>query len=122
MLISINLPNVVYVYLSFVQPESFIIISSLIAVEQFGYGFGFTAYMLYMIYISEGTHKTSHYAIATGFMALGMMIPGMFSGWIQETIGYKLFFIWVVVATIPAFIITKFIKIDPLFGIKKNDD
>jgi PAT family beta-lactamase induction signal transducer AmpG len=91
-------------------------------VEQFGYGFGFTAYMLYMIYISEGTHKTSHYAIATGFMALGMMIPGMFSGWIQETIGYKLFFIWVVVATIPAFIITKFIKIDPLFGIKKNDD
>jgi PAT family beta-lactamase induction signal transducer AmpG len=80
MLISINLPNVVYVYLSFVQPESFIIISSLIAVEQFGYGFGFTAYMLYMIYISEGTHKTSHYAIATGFLATSCFLSGL---WLQ---------------------------------------
>lgn len=121
MLIAINLPNVVYVYMSFMQPESFLVISSLIAVEQFGYGFGFTAYMLYMIYISEGTHKTSHYAIATGFMALGMMIPGMFSGWLQETIGYQLFFVWILIATIPAFVITKFVKIDPLFGIKKNE-
>ncbi|MDZ7764010.1 MAG: MFS transporter [Melioribacteraceae bacterium] len=121
MLISINLPNAVYVYLSFVQPESYIIISSMIAIEQFGYGFGFTAYMLYMIYISEGTHKTAHYAIATGFMALGMMIPGMFSGFIQEALGYKLFFVWIVFATIPAFIITKFIHIDPLFGVKKEE-
>lgn len=122
MLIAINLPNVVYVYMSLVQPESFYLISSLIAVEQFGYGFGFTAYMLYMISISEGAHKTSHYAIATGFMALGMMIPGMFSGWLQETLGYQLFFIWILIATIPAFVITKYIKIDPSFGIKKNKD
>ena len=121
MLIAMNLPNAVYVYMSFAQVDSFVVISSLIAIEQFGYGFGFTAYMLYMIYISKGTHKTSHYAIATGFMALGMMIPGMFSGWLQETIGYKMFFVWILIATIPAFVITKYIKIDPLFGIKKND-
>ncbi len=120
MLISINLPNVVYLYMSLVQPESFVIISSLIAVEQFGYGFGFTAYMLYMIYISDGKQKTSHYAIATGFMALGMMIPGMFSGWIQEILGYKSFFMWILIATIPSFIIAKFVKIDPTFGIKKK--
>lgn len=120
MLISINLPNAVYLYMSIFQPESFITISSLIAVEQFGYGFGFTAYMLYMIHISEGTHKTSHYAIATGFMALGMMIPGMFSGMIQESLGYKLFFAWILLATIPSFIVAKFVKIEPAFGIKKK--
>lgn len=120
MLIAINLPNTVYVYMSLLQPESFYIISSLIAVEQFGYGFGFTAYMLFMIYVSEGEHKTAHFAITTGFMALGMMIPGMFSGWLQEALGYKMFFIWILIATIPAFVITKFIKIDPLFGIKKE--
>ena len=121
MLIAINLPNIVYVYLSFTQPESYILISIMIAIEQFGYGFGFTAYMLYMIYISEGTHKTAHYAIATGFMALGMMIPGMFSGYLQESVGYQLFFIWILLATIPAFIITKFVNIDPQFGIKKEE-
>ncbi|WKZ69183.1 MAG: MFS transporter [Melioribacteraceae bacterium] len=120
MLIAINLPNTVYVYMSLLQPESFYMISSLIAVEQFGYGFGFTAYMLFMIYVSEGEHKTAHFAITTGFMALGMMIPGMFSGWLQEALGYKMFFIWILIATIPAFVITKFIKIDPLFGIKKE--
>ncbi len=120
MLVSINLPNVVYVYLSFFKPESYVLISIMIAIEQFGYGFGFTAYMLYMIYISEGTHKTAHYAIATGFMALGMMIPGMFSGMIQEALGYQLFFVWILAAAIPAFIITKFVKIDPAFGIKKE--
>ena len=77
--------------------------------------------MLYLIYISDGEYKTAHYAIATGLMALGMMIPGMISGWIQEQLGYLNFFIWVCISTIPAFIITKFIKIDPLFGKKKGD-
>lgn len=120
MLAAINLPNAVYVYLSFMQPESFLIINSCVALEQFGYGFGFTAYLMYMIYISDGDYKTSHYAIATGFMALGMMVPGMFSGMIQESIGYKYFFIWVLVATIPSFLIAKFIKIDPTFGKKKD--
>ena len=122
MLIAINLPDAVYIYLSYVQPESFTAISSAVAVEQFGYGFGFTAYMLYMIYISEGKFKTAHFAIATGFMALGMMLPGMFSGWLEDLIGYQHFFIWVLIATIPAFIITKFIPLDPNFGKKTKEN
>src|SRR5690606_33820131 len=92
-----------------------------VAIEQFGYGFGFTAYMLYMIYVSEGEHKTAHFAITTGFMALGMMIPGMFSGWIQDIIGYQHFFVWVMIATIPSFLIAYFVKIDPEFG-KETDE
>lgn len=120
MLIAINLPNTVYVYLSYAIPDSFFIISLCVAVEQFGYGFGFTAYMLFMIYVSEGMHKTAHFAITTGFMALGMMIPGMFSGWLQEIIGYQHFFVWVCIATIPAFIITRFIPLDSDFGKKKE--
>lgn len=121
MLIAINLPNAVYIYLSYTIPESFFIILTCVAIEQFGYGFGFTAYMLFMIYVSEGEHKTAHFAITTGFMALGMMIPGMISGWLQELIGYQHFFIWVMIATIPAFIVTKFIKIDPEFGKKTTE-
>lgn len=120
MLIAINLPDLVYVYLAFAQPENLYIINSMIAIEQFGYGFGFTAFMLVLIYISEGQYKTAHYAIATGIMALGMMLPGMISGIIQEAIGYQNFFIWVCISTIPAFIITKFLKIDPEFGKKQN--
>ena len=118
MLIAINLPDAVYIYLSIFQPHSLGIISGCVAIEQFGYGFGFTAYVLFMIYVSNGEHKTSHYAISTGFMALGMMLPGLVSGWLQETIGYQLFFLWVMIATIPAFIITKYVKIDPEFGKK----
>jgi len=119
MLIAINLPDLVYVYLAATQTSNFILINICVAVEQFGYGFGFTAFMLYLIFISDGEYKTAHYAIATGLMALGMMLPGMISGWIQEEIGYLNFFIWVCISTIPAFIITKFIKIDPEFGKKK---
>ncbi|MBL1213843.1 MAG: MFS transporter [Ignavibacteriae bacterium] len=122
MLIAINLPNLVYVYLSYAMPESFFLINLCVAVEQFGYGFGFTAYMLYMIYVSDGDHKTAHFAITTAFMALGMMIPGMVSGWLQELIGYQHFFIWVVIATIPAFIITKLIPLDAGFGKKTEDN
>jgi len=124
MLIAINLPNVVYVYLSYTQTTNFILINVCVAIEQFGYGFGFTAFMLYLIYISEGEFKTAHYAIATGFMALGMMLPGMISGWIQEQIGYQNFFIWICISTVPAFIITKFVEIDSSFGkkvSKKNE-
>lgn len=120
MLVAINIPNSVYVYLSLVQPESFWIINACVAVEQFGYGFGFTAYVLYMIHISEGEFKTSHYAIATGFMALGMMIPGMFSGMIEEILGYQSFFIYIMLATIPSFLVAKFIPLDPNFGMKKK--
>jgi PAT family beta-lactamase induction signal transducer AmpG len=118
MLIAINLPNAVYVYLAYTQTSNFVLINVCVAIEQFGYGFGFTAFMLYLIYISEGEFKTAHYAIATGFMALGMMLPGMISGWIQEQLGYQNFFIWICISTIPAFIITKFVNIDPLFGKK----
>ncbi len=121
MLVAINLPNAVYIYLSYTMPTSFFIILTCVAIEQFGYGFGFTAYMLFMIYVSEGEHKTAHFAITTGFMALGMMIPGMISGWLQELVGYRHFFIWVMIATIPAFIVTKFINIDPEFGKKTSE-
>lgn len=119
MVMAMNLPNLVYVFLSFVQPQNLEIITTSVVIEQFGYGFGFTAYMLYMIYLSDGKHKTSHYAISTGFMALGMMLPGMISGWIQEQIGYQNFFIWVMLCTIPGFVIVNFLKVDPKFGIKE---
>ncbi len=120
MFAAINIPHLLYIYMSYAQPSSFIIINLCVAGEQFGYGFGFTAYMLYMIYTSEGNFKTAHYAICTGFMALSMMIPGMFSGWIQEQLGYQHFFIWIFLTMIPGYFIVKLIPIDPEFG-KKND-
>ncbi len=120
MVISINLPNAVYIFLSTTLPDNLLIINIAIGVEQFGYGFGFAAYMLYMLYISNGAHQTAHYAICTGFMALGMMVPGMFSGWIQESIGYQNFFIWVLVATIPSFIVAMLIPLDKSFGKKES--
>lgn len=115
---AISLPDIVYVYLSYAQPDNLIIVNSCIFVEQFGYGFGFTAYMLYLIYFANGTHKTSHYAICTAFMALGMMLPGMIAGWMQETLGYQLFFIWIMVCTLATFGVTALLKIDPEFGKK----
>ena len=118
MLISINIPNAVYLYFALVQPQNFFIISSGVALEQFGYGFGFTAYLVYAMMISEGKFAASHYAIATGFMALGMMLPGMFSGYLQEALGYVNFFIWVLLATIPSFIVARFVKIKNDYGIK----
>ena len=118
MALAMKLPDIVYVYMAYAQPENFYLIGSFVAIEQFGYGFGFTAYLLYMMMLSEGEHKTAHYAICTGFMALGMMIPGMFSGLLQETIGYRYFFNWVLVATIPGLILIKYIKIDSKFGLR----
>ncbi len=122
MTFAINLPNLMYVYLSYTTPTEFWLIAGSVAIEQFGYGFGFTAYMLFMIYFAEGKHKTAHFAICTGFMALGMMIPGMFSGWLQEIIGYQNFFIWVMICTIPGFLVLRFLKIDKGFGIKKKEE
>ncbi len=118
MALAMKLPDIVYVYMAYAQPDNFYLIGSFVAIEQFGYGFGFTAYLLYMMMLSEGEHKTAHYAICTGFMALGMMIPGMFSGLLQETIGYRYFFNWVLVATIPGLILIKYIKIDSKFGLR----
>jgi len=121
MAVAINLPNLSYLLLSWFTPDSLWWISAAVVIEQFGYGFGFTAYMLFCIYISEGKYKTAHYAISTGFMALGMMIPGMLSGWLQEIIGYQSFFVWVMLCTLPIFFVLPFIKIDPAFGVKEKE-
>ncbi|MEK6570260.1 MAG: MFS transporter, partial [Bacteroidota bacterium] len=120
MVCSIHLPDAMFVYLSQAQPTNFILISLAVSIEQFGYGFGFTAYMLYMIMVSEGEHKTAHYAICTGFMALGMMVPGMFTGAIQDLVGYQHFFLWVILSTIPGFAVAALVKVDPEFGKKKE--
>ena len=122
MVLAINVPNAVYLFLSMAMPDNLLLINIAIGVEQFGYGFGFAAYMLYMLYISQGTHQTAHYAICTGFMALGMMIPGMFSGWLQEMIGYQNFFIWILVATIPSFLVAALIPLDASFGKKEASE
>ncbi len=115
---AISLPDLVYVYLSYAQPDSLWVISSCIFVEQLGYGFGFTAYMLYLIYYSQGEQRTAHYAICTAFMALGMMLPGMAAGKLQELMGYEHFFIWVMVCCAATFAVTALLKIDPAFGKK----
>ncbi|MFA6293399.1 MAG: hypothetical protein WC637_16560 [Victivallales bacterium] len=120
MALSINLPHLLYVYMSMCLPENFTVITACVALEQLGYGFGFAAYMLFMVYfVEDSEYKTAHYAIMTGFMALGMMIPGMWSGWLQSLIGYPNFFIWVFLCIIPCFIAVGLVKIDPDFGKKK---
>ncbi len=118
MIFAMYLPNVVFIFLAVVQPVSLPLIGASLAVEQFGYGFGFSAYMLYMMMVADGEHRTAHYAICTGLMALGMMLPGMGAGWLQEKLGYVNFFVWVCVAAIPSFIATTLIKVDPAFGRK----
>jgi PAT family beta-lactamase induction signal transducer AmpG len=112
------LPKLVFVFLSYALPTSFPAVCSAVAVEQFGYGFGFTAFMLYMLYFADGPHKTAHYAICTGFMALGMMIPGMWSGWLVDHIGYRHFFIWVICSALPGLTIALLLRIDPQVGKK----
>jgi len=109
----------VYVLLSYMQTGNFWLINACVLVEQFCYGFGFTAYMLYMMYFSEGRYKTAHYAICTGFMALGMMLPGMFAGWMQEQLGYLRFFIWVLICAVVPLIAVSMLKVDPEYGKKK---
>jgi PAT family beta-lactamase induction signal transducer AmpG len=116
MVFAMHLPDAIFIYLSRALPESLFLINLAVAAEQFGYGFGFTAYTLVMIMVSEGEYKTVHYAIGTGFMALGMMIPAMASGWIQEQLGYAHFFLWILLSTIPGFLVAAWIKIDPEFG------
>ncbi len=122
MLLAIHLPDAVFIWLAATQPENLFAIGAGVAVEQFGYGFGFTAFMLYLIRIARGPHATAHYALCTGFMALGMMLPGMWSGWLQERLGYQLFFIWVILATIPSFLVAAKIPLEPEFGRKASND
>ncbi len=121
MALAMNLPNILYVLLSFWKPSSTLFVTVTVIVEQFGYGFGFAAYLMFLIYVAEGVSKTSHYAIATGFMALGVMLPGMISGFIQEAIGYTGFFIWVAIAAIPGIILTRYIKYPATYGKKDKD-
>ena len=121
LMIAMHLPDLVFVGLAAAQPESLWLITTALAVEQFGYGFGFTAYMVYMLMVAgEGEHQTAHYAICTGFMALGMMLPGMVAGWLQSRLGYLGFFSWVCVATLPSFVAAAFIRIDEGFGRRSD--
>ena len=120
-MIAMHLPNLIFVALAVTQPQSLWLVSAAVATEQFGYGFGFTAYMVFMLMVAgEGQHQTAHYAICTGFMALGMMLPGMGAGWLQSQLGYPGFFIWVCVATLPSFVAAAFLRIDPQFGARET--
>lgn len=118
MALAMNIPNLAYVLLAHYQPENIHVIQGAIFLEQFGYGFGFTAFMLYLLSLAEGKHSTAHYAFATGIMALGMMLPGMISGAIQEHIGYAHFFIWVLLCGLPGLVLIPFLKYDKDFGKK----
>ena len=110
MSMALALPCAAYLILALVQPSALWSIYLLVALDQFGYGFGFTAYMLYMMQFSEGEFKTSHYAICTAFMALSMMIPGLFAGWMQEALGYVGFFIVVMICCLATVSVTFFAR------------
>jgi PAT family beta-lactamase induction signal transducer AmpG len=118
MLIALHAPNLLYVWLAFHPMSGIELTTAAIAVEQFGYGFGFAGYLVYMMMVADGPHKTAHYSLCTGFMALGIMLPGLVSGKLQEMLGYPNFFVWVCVCTLPSMLIAAFIKIDPAFGKK----
>jgi PAT family beta-lactamase induction signal transducer AmpG len=121
MILAMHLPIVGFILLSHFHPESVYYVYATVIAEQFGYGFGFAAFMMYLIYVADGESKTSHYSIATGFMALGMMLPGMLSGFIQEYLGYGNFFVWVFVATIPGLILSRFLIFPKEFGKKSEE-
>jgi PAT family beta-lactamase induction signal transducer AmpG len=118
MILAMHLPIIGFILLSHFHPSSIYYIYATVIAEQFGYGFGFASFMMYLIYLADGESKTSHYSIATGFMALGMMLPGMLSGFIQEYLGYGNFFIWVFLATIPGIILSRFLIFPKEFGKK----
>jgi MFS transporter, PAT family, beta-lactamase induction signal transducer AmpG len=125
LMLCMHVPNLVFIALAAWQPQSLWLVSGAIALEQFGYGFGFTAYMVYMLLVAGGAdgsalHKTAHYALCTGFMALGMMLPGMWAGWLQTQLGYVNFFIWGCIATLPSFAAAALLRIDPAFGRKAD--
>lgn len=119
MVAAISVPDLVYVYLSWMPTQNIALVSSCIFIEQMGYGFGFTAYTLFLMYFARGEHQTSHYAISTGIMALGMMLPGMISGVLQEHMGYRTFFIWVIACCAVTCVVSALIKYEPDFGKKQ---
>jgi PAT family beta-lactamase induction signal transducer AmpG len=134
LMICMHAPNLLFVLLALGQPTHLAVVSAALAVEQFGYGFGFTAYMVFMLMVASGegstsgpqraagtaVHQTAHYALCTGFMALGMMLPGMWAGWLQSQLGYAHFFIWGCVATLPSFAAAALLRIPPEFGRKAD--
>jgi MFS transporter, PAT family, beta-lactamase induction signal transducer AmpG len=126
MVLAMHVPNLLFVVLAALQPSSLWWVSTAVAAEQAGYGFGFAAYLVFMLMLAGGldgqaTHKTAHYALCTGFMALGMMLPGMWAGWLQAQLGYLNFFIVVCLATVPSFIATSRLRIDANFGRKPSE-
>ena len=118
MVCAITLPDIVYVYMSYAMPDNLVLISCCLFIEQFGYGVGFPALTLYMLYFSKGSFQTSHYAFCTAISYLGLMIPGMLSGWMKDALGYQSFFLIVMALCSVTFIVTAFIKVDPEFGKK----
>jgi PAT family beta-lactamase induction signal transducer AmpG len=121
MMLALNLPNVLYALLAVFKATQLWAVMATVIVEQFGYGFGFAAFLIYLIYLADGPAKTAHYALATGFMALGMMVPGMISGYVQEALGYGGFFIWVVIAALPAFFLANKIYYPDTYGQKSEN-
>ncbi len=121
MVCAITLPNIIYVYLSYALPASLLVINVCVFIEQFGYGFGLTAVTLYIIYYSRGEFRTSHYVLGSAMMSLSMMLPGLFAGALQESLGYRHFFILVVCCSVVTFLVTSFLRIDGEFG-RHHDD
>ena len=120
MMLALNLPNALYALLALTATDQTWAVVATVVVEQFGYGFGFAAFMIYLIYLADGPAKTAHYALATGFMALGMMLPGMVSGYVQQWLGYGGFFVWVVLAALPVFLIVRMIRYPAAYGKKSE--
>lgn len=118
MALSLTLPCLSFVFLAAFQPQNIWLISTCVALDQFGYGFGFTAYMLYLIYFSEGEFKTAHYSLCTAFMALSMMLPGLVAGYLQEAVGYTTFFIFVMACCLVTMTVTAMLKVEPEYGKK----
>ena len=116
---ALTLPCLSFVFLAAFQPSDMWVTGACVALDQFGYGFGFTAYMLYLIYFSEGEFKTAHYSLCTAFMALSMMIPGMFAGYLQESLGYTSFFGFVMICCLVTVSVTFLVKVDPEYGKKR---
>ena len=121
MALAAGLRDVVYIYLSYSLNSNLIVVSSCLFIEQLGYGLGFTVLTLYMLFYSQGKFKTSHYSICTGISYLGLMLPGMVSGYLKDMVGYRLFFIIVMACCAITFLVTAFLKIDPEFGKKEKE-
>jgi len=121
MILSLNIPNALYAFLAITKTSSWTAVIITVVLEQFGYGFAIAGFLVFLIYIAEGLSKTAHYALATGFMALGMMLPGLASGFIQQWLGYDGFFIWVVIAAIPSLIVYRYLKYPAEYGKKEAD-